>query len=142
TGNGVNPATVVWWLWDHLQTQPAGDLGVVVDSLSTPYRLGAWHNARQLHTDDEPNQDASRVEDPPIPIDREWTPQDSKPAAATGKTVYWEYRLDWFEDVEVGSKIDEICQQAGIDYRERWAWADSDRESVTLRLELGHPRLG
>lgn len=142
TGHGLDPAVVLRALWTHLQEQPDGDLGVSLDGLSTPYRVGAWHNARKLPTDDEPNPDASEVEEPPIPIDRVWTRQDSKPAAATGKTVFWQYRLDWFEDVEVGAKFDEICQQAGIDYRETWAWEDSSREGVRLHLELGYPRLG
>lgn len=141
TGTGVDPAVVVRALWGHLQSQPDGGLGVVVDNLSTPYRLGAWHNARKLPTEDEPKPPASEVEDPPIPIDRVWTAQDRKPPAATGKTVYWQYRLDWFEDVEVGAKIDEICTQASIDYREVWGWGP-DRESVVMRLELGYPRLG
>jgi len=141
TGQGVDPAAVIRALWAHLQGQPDGNLGVVVDNLATPYRLGVWHNARKLPTEDEPNPPAAEVEEPPIPIDRVWTQQDSRPAAATGKSVYWEYRLDWFEDVEVGSKQDEICQQAKIEYREHVSWGP-DRESVNLRLQLGYPRLG
>lgn len=142
SGTGVDPATVIRALWAHLQAQPDGGLGVTVDPLTTPYRLGAWHNARKLPTVDEPKPPAAEVEDPPIPIDRVWTPQDRKPAAATGKTVWWDYVLPWWESIEVGSKIDELCQQASIDYREQWAWASSSRESVLMRLELGYPRLG
>ena len=142
TGQGVDAATVVRALWEHIQDQPDGGLGVVLDPTTTPYRMGVWHNARKLPTDDEPNPPRSEIEEPPPPIDRVWGPDDRKPAAATGKTVYWEKRLNWFEDVEVGAAVDEICQQASIEYRERWSWADTDREGVTLRLELGYPRLG
>ncbi|WP_431889483.1 hypothetical protein [Nocardiopsis alba] len=141
TGAGVDAATVIRALWGHLQSQPDGDLGVVVDELSTPYRMGEWHNARKLPTDDEPNPDASEVEEPPIPIDRVWANADRKPAPATGKTVYWQKSLPWYEDIEVGAKVDEIAQQARIDYREQWSWGP-DRESVNLRLRLGYPRLG
>lgn len=141
SGQGVDPAVVIRALWGHLQDQPDGGLGVAVDPLSTPYRLGEWHNARKLSTEDEPNPPASEVEEPPIPIDRVWTASDRRPAAATGKTVFWQYRLDWWEDVEVGAKVDEICQQAKIEYREVWSWGP-DRESVNLRLQLGYPRLG
>lgn len=141
TGQGVDPAAVIRALWDHLQGQPDGGLGVVVDNLSTPYRMGAWHNARKLPTDDEPNPPAAEIEEPPIPIDRVWTAQDRRPAAATGKQVFWQYRLDWFEDTEIGSKQDEICQQAKIEYREHVSWGPG-RESVNLRLQLGYPRLG
>src|SRR5690606_1093217 len=83
------------------------------------------------------------VQEPPIPIDRVWDPVvDRKPAAATGKTVYWDYVLPWYEDIEVGSKIDEICKQVPLDYREVWRWASPERESVVMHLELGYPRLG
>lgn len=140
TGNGVDPAAVVRALWGHLQSQPDGNLGVVVDGLATPYRMGAWHNARKIEDDGTPGP-AAEVQDPPIPIDRVWTSQDKKPAAATGKTVYWQYSLPWWEDVEVGSKVDEICQQARIEYREQVSWGPG-KESVNLRLQLGCPRLG
>lgn len=142
SGNGVDPATVVRALWDHLQSQPDGDLGVVVDDLVTPYRLGAWHNARKLPTEDEPDPPASEVEDPPIPIDRVWTKQDKKPAPATGNQVFWQYQLAWHDDIEVGAKIDELAKQTPMDYREHWSWADTGRESVVMRLQLGYPRLG
>lgn len=142
SGHGVDPAVVVRALWDHLQAQPDGGLGVEVDGLSTPYRLGEWHNARKQPTDDEEDPDPSEVETPPPPIDRVWTNADSKPTAAKGKTLYWQYQLAWHADVEVGAQVDEICQQVPIDYREVWRWAGSDREQVVMRLELGYPRLG
>lgn len=142
TGHGVDPATVVRALWAHLQSQPDGGLGVDVDDITTPYRLGEWHNARARDEDGSLSDDADQIEDPPPPIDRVWTAQDSKPQAARGKTVYWQYRLAWWEDVEVGATIDEICQQVPIDFREHYTWADADREQVVFRLELGYPRLG
>src|SRR5690606_3130886 len=143
TGQGVDAAAVIRALWAHLQGQPDGDLGVTIASTSTPYRLGVWQNARKLATDDEPNPPASEVQEPPIPIDRVWDPVvDRQPAAATGKTVYWDYVLPWYEDIEVGSKIDEICKQVPLDYREVWRWASPERESVVMHLELGYPRLG
>src|SRR5690606_11357613 len=117
-------------------------LGVEVQSITTPYRLGAWHNARKLPTSDQPNPPDSEVEDPPIPIDREWTPRDRKPAAATGKSVYWQYQLAWHEDIDLGSTIDTLCTQTPMDYREVWEWASPARDAVRMRIEMGYPRLG
>lgn len=142
TGQGVDPADVIRALWDHLQAQPDGHLGVTYSTLATPYRLGEWHNARKLPTDDEPSPDPREIQDPPIPIDRVWTPQDRRPAAATGQQVYWSYRLPWYEDIEVGAHIDQLCTQAHIDYRETYTWASPEREAVVMRLVLGYPRLG
>ncbi|MEU7609558.1 hypothetical protein [Micromonospora sp. NPDC049204] len=37
---GVDPLDVVRELWAHVQGQPDGDLGIVVDSMTTPVRVG------------------------------------------------------------------------------------------------------
>lgn len=142
TGNGVDPAAVVRAIWDRVQAPANGNLGVQVQHITTPYRLGEWHNARRLPTEDQPNPPSTEVEDPPIPIDRVWTPSDRRPAAAKGKTLYWKYELPWHEDIDAGSKIDEICNQVPMDYREVWQWATPGRDAVRMRLEMGYPRLG
>ncbi|MBB5431356.1 hypothetical protein [Nocardiopsis composta] len=143
SGAGVDPLDVVRALWGHLQAQPDGDLGVTFSSTSTPYRLGAWHNARRVDADGKLDPDAKAVQDPPIPIDKVWDPKtDKKPAAAKGKSVYWKYELAWHAGVEIGQKIDELARQASFEWREHYAWADTDRESVVMRLEFGYPRIG
>jgi hypothetical protein len=141
TGNGVDPMDAIRALWTWRQNQPSGNLGVGVSALSTPYRLGVWRNARKLATADQPNPPASEAEES-IPIDRVWGPGDQKPQPATGKTVYWEYALRWYDGFEVGAKIDEICTQVPLDYVEAPRWADPDKTDVDLRLEFGYPRLG
>lgn len=141
TGVGVDPAVVQEALWAHLQAQPDGALGVTLGPLSTPYRLGAWHNARRLN-DDGTLGPAAEVQDPPIPIDRVWTKSDKPPIAAQGKQLYWQYQLPWWEDIEVGARFDELCKQAPIEYRERWQWATPDRDAVVMRIDRGYPRLG
>ena len=130
TGNGVDPADVVRALWDHFQAQPDSNLGVVVDDISTPYRLGEWVNA--AGTDNEET----------LPIDRVWSGHDDRPKARKGKTLYWRYILAWHDDVEIGRTIDDVCSQAGLEYREEISWGDADKETVHFRLALGYPRLG
>ncbi|MEU5853933.1 hypothetical protein ABZ799_01275 [Nocardiopsis dassonvillei] len=141
SGVGVDPADVYRALWGHLQSLSGGNLGVVVDPAGTPYRLGAWHNARRLN-DDGSLGPAAEVQDPPIPIDRVPAPGYSKPAAATGKTVYWAYALHPYDGVDVGAKLDELAKQAPMDWREEYSWTGPDKEDVRLRLRLGYPRLG
>jgi hypothetical protein len=140
TGNGADPFTVVRGLWAHLQTQPDGDLGVVVDSASCPYRLGSWHNARRVEDDGDLGP-ANEVGDP-IPIDRVPGVDDRKPAAATGKTVYWKYEIPWWENKQVGQLTTELGGQVPFDYAETYTWTSSAREAVEMRLRLGYPRLG
>ncbi|MBB4931837.1 hypothetical protein F4561_002657 [Lipingzhangella halophila] len=143
TGAGVDPFDVVRAMWDHLQAQPDGDLGVTYTQNSTPYRLGAWHNARRLDEDGELDDDPKAVQDPPIPIDKVWdSKKGKKPTAAQGKDVYWRYRLPWWDAIDVSQKINELAKQVPFDWREHYAWADSSKEDVVMELHLGYPRLG
>lgn len=142
TGNGVDPATVIRAIWDHLQGQPDGGLGVTYSSLTTPYRLGDWINSKATATEGGTAPEAGAVAEP-VPIDRVWDPKkDKKPDPAKGKTVHWLYQVPYWENVEAGARIDELAKQTPIDYREVWSWADSSREDVVMRLEMGYPRLG
>lgn len=143
TGNGVDPLDVVRSLWAWMQDRHNADLGVTVDSTTSPYRLGEWHNARALDTDGSLGDDPKAVNSTPIPIDKVWDPKkDRPPIPATGKSVYWQYRLSWWDHHEVGRLIDEMARQTPFDYRETYRWADSSKEAVVKHIQLGYPRVG
>lgn len=142
SGYGVDPLDVVRDLWAYLQDKPNGNLGVVVDATTSPYRLGEWHNARRLKEDGTLDDDPKAVQEPPIPINKVWDPKrDKKPTAAQGKTVYWKYELPWWGNTLIGNHVDDLARRVPFDYRERLAWS-SNKESVVKRLEIGYPRLG
>ncbi|MDT0302893.1 hypothetical protein [Streptomonospora wellingtoniae] len=141
SGHGVEVLDVVRALWAHAQSLPGGNLSVALDGTTTPYYLGYWRNARKQPTADEPDPPASEVEDE-IPINRVWTVADRKPSAATGKSVHWDYEVPHYENVEIGSQIGEYASEVPFDYREVYAWSDSGKSDVELRIEFGYPRLG
>lgn len=142
TGNGVDPLVVVRRLWEYLQDQPDGNLGVTLDSTTTPYRVGEWHNARRIEQDGTLGP-ADEVSQQPIPIDRLWDPRvDRRPVAARGKTVWWRYQLPWHEDIEIGQLITNLAGQTPFDWAESYRWANEDREAVVCHLHFGYPRLG
>ncbi|WP_433701791.1 hypothetical protein [Nocardiopsis sp. CA-288880] len=142
TGNGVDPFDVYRALWTWLQSRAGGNLGVTVDSTSTPYRLGEWHNTRALKEDGSLGP-AKEIATTPVPIDKVWVPaKDKKPVAASGKTVYWQYQLNWWDNHELGRVADEMARQTPYDYRERYSWASSAKEAVVKHVPLGYPRLG
>lgn len=143
-GHGVDPLTVVRALWANLQSKPDGDLGVVVDEVTSPYRLGAFTGvqaAQKTTANPDGSTDPKEVGED-VPIDRVWGPTDKLPAAAQGKTLTWSYALNWWDNDDMGGKVDELAKQAPFDYREDAEWADADRDAVTLRLRIGAPRLG
>lgn len=141
SGNGVDPLTVYRSLWEWVQSRTNSSLGVTVDSTTSPYRLGEWHNARRIEPDGKLGP-AKEVNTSPIPIDKVWTKQDKPPVAAQGKTLYWQYQLNWWDNHELGRKADEYARQTPFDYRERYSWASPAKEAVVKHIHLGYPRVG
>ncbi|GAA1454114.1 hypothetical protein [Nocardiopsis tropica] len=141
TGNGVDPLDVVRRVWQYLQDQPDGNIGVTLDSTTTPYRLGEWHGTRALKEDGSLGP-AKEVAPNPVPIDKIWNPgKDRRPAAATGKTVYWQYGIPWWDDVEAGRHITQLGTQAQFEYAEEYRWGVPG-ETVVRHIRLGYPRIG
>jgi hypothetical protein len=143
-GHGVDPLDVVRALWARLQSKPDADLGVVVDATTSSFRLGSFTNvqATQKSTANPDGSTDPKEVGGDVAIDRSWGPTDKLPTPASGKTLTWYYRLNWWDNVDIGSKIDELAKQAPFDYREDVSWADGDHDSLSMRLRLGAPRLG
>lgn len=143
TGAGVDPLDVVRAIWAQLQGQTDGNLGVVLDDTTTPYRLGEWRGGIRKINEDGSLGPAKEVDGQPVPIDRIWDPKtDRKPVAATGKSVYWQYQIPWWDDVDAGQKITQLGSQAQFEYAEEYRWSNADRTALTKRIRLGYPRLG
>jgi hypothetical protein len=143
-GHGVDPLDVVRALWASLQSKPDADLGVVVDEVASPFRLGAFTNvqaAQKSTANPDGSTDPKEIGED-VPIDRAWGPTDKLPTPASGKTLVWNYALNWWDNIDIGGKVDELAKQAPFDYREDVSWADGSHDTLSLRLRLGAPRLG
>lgn len=143
-GHGVDPLTVVRDMWTQFQSDPKANLGVVVDDTTSKYCLGAFTNvqaAQKSSSNPNGSTDPKEVGDD-VAIDRVWSNSDKLPTPAKGKTLTWYYTLNWWDQVDIGAKVDELAKQAPFDFREQADWADTDQETVRLRLRLGAPRLG
>jgi len=99
TGNGkvwtrVDPMDVVRHIWQHAQSYPDGNLGVIVDNTTSPVRLG---------------------EEEYVPI---WT------EAAGSDTTFDEgpIRLNWYDVHDLGGFIDDLAERGHFDYAEHTAW--------------------
>lgn len=55
--------------------------------------------------------------------------------------IFWDHHVYWYENTDIGAKIDEYATEAPFDYIEHLAW-NADRSDVVMRLDFGYPRLG
>lgn len=110
----VDPLDVVREIWGHLQGQPDGDLGVVVDSASSPVRIGTKPRHVAFSTASGESVDFEADE---------------------------KYKLVWWEAPDCGAEIDKLAGQTPFDYREEHRWI-GDTQNVEHRIKLGYPRLG
>jgi hypothetical protein len=143
-GHGVDPLAVVRALWANLQSKPDANLGVAVDSTTSNFSLGTFTNvqAAQKSTAVPAGSTNPKEVGADVAINRLWGPTDKLPTVAQGKTLTWNYTLNWWDNVDIGATIDGLVKQTPFDYREDAEWSTSAREAVTLRLRLGAPRIG
>lgn len=118
TGSGkvwtrVDPMVVVREIWDHWQSYPDGDLGVIVDSTTSPVRLG---------------------EEQYVPI---WT------EAAGSDTTFDEgpIRLNYWDTHDLAGFIDDLARRGHFDYAEETSW-NADKTALVHRLRLHYPEKG
>ncbi|SFN66006.1 hypothetical protein [Mycetocola miduiensis] len=109
---GVDPASVVRHLWEHLQSHPDGNLGVTVVG-STPVRIG---------TDPE---DVSFT-----------TGAGTDVAFRAGP-----YELNWWESPDIGREISALSNQTPFDFVEQHRW-NADRTDIHHEIVIGYPRAG
>lgn len=139
SGLGVDPLDVIRHMWAWLQEQPDGNLGITVAGTSTRYRLGSWHNARKIEEDGSLGP-AAEIQDP-FEFDGDL---DSirKPTAARGKSVFWQYTVGWWDNVDIAGRMDELARQVPFDYLETARWANPQKTDVDLGIAFGYPRIG
>lgn len=111
---GVDPADIFRFIWRHLQSQPRGNLGVVVDTTATPVRIGKSIAATEY--DDDNDGDTPEFE-------------------------YGEYRLAWYETTDLGEKIAELAENTPFDFWEEHSWNES-RTQVQHHIRIAYPRAG
>lgn len=139
SGAGVDPLDVIRHMWTWLQAQPDGDLGITLGGTTTRYRVGSWHNARRIEEDGSLGP-ATEIADP-FEFDGDLG-TITKPVAARGKSVYWQYVLGWWDSVDIAGRMDELAQRVPFDYVETSRWSDPDKADVDLGIVFGYPRIG
>lgn len=112
-GVGIDPLDVVRDIWDHIQSYPEGNLGVVVDSTTSPIRIGT------------PKEEVSFETGAGEQVD----------------FIAGPYTIDWWENTLCGTEINNLAKETPFDFRDRCEWNDT-LTNVEHRIELGYPRVG
>lgn len=97
-GVKVDPLDMVRKVWAHVQSYPDGDLGVVVDPLTSPVRVG------------EPERDVNFT-----------TGSGQDVSFSAGP-----FRLAWWNTDDLGKVIDDLVGSTPFAYRERSTWVGDD----------------
>lgn len=116
SGIQVDPLDVVRNMWQHLQSFPDGNLGVIVDS--------STHTTVRIGTE----------------------PQDVSFTTGSGEDVNFStsegpYQLNWWDHKDIGDEINNLAKATPFDYVERYEW-NAAKTDVNKYIDFGYPRIG
>lgn len=118
TGSGykgikVDPIDVTRTIWDHIQSQAGGDVGLELDDTDTNGEVKIGTELKQIEFDSQEG-----------PISFESGP----------------YKLNWYTNHDLMGDVDQLASDTPFDYLERHTWkADG---TIRHFLEIGYPKIG
>lgn len=108
-----DPLNIVRLFWNHAQSQPGGDLGLVVEDTTSSVRIG----------------------NPPRQVEFSTTDGSDVSFSASDEALHY----NWWETADMGGVIDQLARDTPFDYVEEHAW---DGETISHTLRLGYPSIG
>lgn len=91
----IDPLDVVRHIWNHLQSKPNGNIGLVVASTKSPVRIGTEEREVEFTTGD-----------------------GEEVSFETGP-----FRLSWWETDDLSKEIDDLAAETPFEYRVRHYWS-------------------
>lgn len=113
-GTKVDPLDVVRRIWDHLQNQPYGNLGMKMGTLTTPIQIGTELKVATFDPFDDPDHGPTVFESGPA-------------------------MLRWYETDDCGEAIDKLADETPFDYHERHEWFGDE---IHHYLDFAYPGFG
>jgi hypothetical protein len=111
----VDPLDIFRHIWTHLQSQPGGNLGVTIDPLVSPVRVG-----KELEN---------------VQFTAETSPGNSELVSFEAGPK----KLNWYDTTDLGKEIDDYAKSTPFDWREDISWAG---DQIAINLALGYPTIG
>jgi len=118
TGSGykgikVDPIDVMRVIWNHIQAQPGGDIGLEIDNTTTGGKVSIGTELKQVEFDSKSG-----------PVSFESGP----------------YKLNWYTNHDLAGDIDDLASETPFDYFEKHSWnADG---TIRHFVEVGYPKIG
>lgn len=101
----ADPLDIARHIWDHVQAQPAGNLGVTLDPTTSPVRIGT--ELKQVEFDTQEG-----------PVSFEAGP----------------YKLSWWQTHDLSDNFDQLAADTPFEYREDVHWGPDDRLRFHVRI--------
>lgn len=112
-GIHVDPIDVVRTIWTHIQAQPGGNIGLVLDDTDTGGKVDIGTELKQVEFDTQSG-----------PVSFESGP----------------YKLNWYTNHDLQGDVDDLANETPFDYHERHFWkADG---TIGHALDIGYPKIG
>lgn len=112
----TDPTDVFRDIWEDLQAQPDGWLGLEISNVTTPVRIGS--GPRQVEFSTTEGEDVAFEAD-----------DQSR-------------KLNWWSTFDCGREIDNLAAETPFDWRERHAWDDNKPGGIGHFVDIGYPTLG
>lgn len=111
-GIRVDPIDVARLIWDHIQGQSGGNIGLTFDQVDTDGAVSIGTELKQVEFDTESG-----------PVSFEAGP----------------YKLNWYTNHDLQANFEDLASDTPFDFHERHFW---DGDIIRHRVEIGYPALG
>lgn len=112
-GIRVDPMNAARVIWQHIQSQPGGNIGLTFAPTTTGGKKTIGTEERQVDFDTQEG-----------PVSFESGP----------------YKLNWYSNHDLQGDFDTLAAETPFDYVERHSWAADD--SILHRVDMGYPKIG
>lgn len=119
-GIDVDPLDMFRLIFNHLQNQRDGNLGLILDDTKSPVRIG---DPRTKTVIEKVKDKDGKMVDKEVKVDTGLEP----------------YELAYFKTFDLGQEIDDLALTTPFEYRTAHRWTGDTMEH---RVLLGYPRLG
>lgn len=113
----VDPMDMFRYIWAHLQSLLGGQFNITLDDVKSPVRIG------------RPREESEEVE---------FVTGEGEEVEFTARGPY---ELNWFETLDLGSKLDDLARNTPFEWEEIH-YRDAGTGKIRHHIKLGYPRLG